>query len=137
MNWAFMGQGILYFSIMLIRHQVDKWDVHKQIQEYGKQRHLLLCNKHTKDHPNIGQSKHYSHKAQSIRSKNNCNQVFLRWPGKVIYCGVLTTVRVRSIRDLKPFGQQVLLTICLYFNLRRKSFFSKNVHHLENIFWKK
>ena len=58
-------------------HQVDKQNVHKKIHEYGKPPHLLLCNRHTKDHPNIEQSKHHCCKAQSIRLRNNCSQAVL------------------------------------------------------------
>ena len=44
---------------------------------------------------------------------------------KVIYYGVLKIVRKRGTKDLEPIGQLVLVTIFLYFNMKRKPIFSK------------
>ena len=35
---------------------------------------------------------------------------------KVVYLGVLTTVRVNGTKDLEPLGQKVLATFFLFFN---------------------
>ena len=48
-----------------------------------------------------------------------------RSQSKVIYNRVLTTVWVRGTKDLESLGQQVLATIFLYFNLKRKPIFTK------------
>ena len=51
------------------------------------------------------------------------NRIGRRWTqvicqlGKVIYQGVSITARVRGKRDLESLGQQVLITIFLYFQL--------------------
>ena len=58
----------------------------------------------------------------------------LEFASKVIYWGVLTTVRVCGIKDLQSFWQQVLVTIFLYFNyiLPHQFYLPKVIIHVQN-----
>ena len=91
-------------------------------------------NFHERNTENICGQSVATDKAQESDKKNNENETDLNKQhkkkfevsqAKVIYLGALTTVLVRGTRDLESLGKQVLVSIFLYFNVKRKQIFSK------------